>query len=324
MERYLAIDCGKAETKIAIRNNNDSSVLTKSFPTHVIKKQYTDIDTAFNMGNSFQVEFSDSSYIVGQMATGEESTTSISSSKRDLKHKIATLTAIASNVNNGDSVKVAICCPIEEYQNKPRRQEYLDFIIPKGRIDIKINNVDKNFTITDAIVFPESLGAMNFLPTNLAQSLVGVIDIDGLNVNACLINKGLIETTRCFTGKLGRKFINASVKENLEAKYPAEFSDFEIDSFIENGYVPNHKEESSKIIETVLDNHMHKVVDLCKTKNWNIDFMTLMFIGGTSLLLADRIRNKFPEAVLVENANYVNAIGALKALCSKHKVMTSK
>ena len=48
-ERYIAVDCGKAETKISIRINSDSSIQSNRFATRVIERsingnEYDDLD----------------------------------------------------------------------------------------------------------------------------------------------------------------------------------------------------------------------------------------------------------------------------------------
>ncbi len=322
--RYIAVDSGKADTKVCTKLNSDGSVAKRTFPTRVEEKSDRSCLNSLTGVSStgFITEYDGKIYGVGDIVSSDDSFTSNQNSKNDLTHKIATLTGIAGSVNNDDTVNVAIGCPIEIYTSKINRDKYLENILPSGRIDISINNNSKHFTINKKLVLPESLGIVFANPKLFDGKYVGVIDIGGLNVNAAAVNKGKIASEACFTEKLGRRTIEKEVKEYAEQKYETTFSTAEICSFVDQGYVldnvdPKAEEESKKYIAEILQGHIDKINKACQKHGWNLRNMNLVFIGGTSIILKDTIMATFPKAVIIENANYANAQGFLEKLCKE-------
>ena len=134
--RIIAVDSGKADTKVCARINSDNTSVTRTFPTRVEEKKDDEcLATMTGVSNTgFIVEYDGKIYGVGDIVSSDDSFTSNLNSKNDIVHKIATLTAIAGSVNNGDEVKVAIGCPIEVFNSKVNREKYLNSILPSGRI----------------------------------------------------------------------------------------------------------------------------------------------------------------------------------------------
>ena len=325
--RYIAVDSGKADTKTSILLNSDQSIVTKSFPTRVkeISERYS-LESLSGMNNAgFIVEYDGKTYAVGTIANSEDSVTSNQNSKNDHIHKLATLTAIAISVNNDDLANVVIGCPVEIYMNKVNREKYLDNILPSGRIDITVNGISKHFMIDKKMVHPESTGIIYLHPEIFDSKLVGIIDIGGLNVNAALVDELSLVAESCFTEKLGRRAIENEIRRYANDTYESSFSALEIDSFIEQGYItdnvdPDMERKSAEFMDSVLEDHLVKIVRACKKHGWNLRNMELIFIGGGSILLKDKISIAFPKAHIIEGAAFANAEGFLIRLCRSMRV----
>lgn len=329
MVRYIAVDSGKADTKICVRVNSDGTIKESTFPTRVLERNdRTCLDTLTGVSDTgFIVEYDGKIYSVGDIVSSDNSFTSNQNSKNDDVHKIATLTAIAKSMNNDDTAHVVIGCPIELYSSKVNREKYLNNILPSGRIDISINGVAKHFMISKKVVLPESMGIILAEEKLFTNRYVGIIDVGGLNVNASAVNKGKIIAEACFTEKLGRRAIEKEVKTYAEQKYESSYSTAEIESFVDNGYITDNldtkaEEESKAYIDHIREEHINKIVKACTQHGWNLRNMNLVFIGGTSMLLKDKIEAAFPKAIVVHNANYANARGFLMSLCRGEGVMT--
>ncbi len=324
--RYIAVDSGKADTKVCTRINVDGSTAKRTFPTRVEEKGDRNcLNTLTGVSDTgFIVEYDGRVYGVGDIVSSDDSFTSNQNSKNDNLHKIATLTAIAGSVNNGDEVKVAIGCPIELFNSKANRERYLESILPSGRIDFNINGISKHFTIVKKMVLPESLGIVFTNEKLFADGYVGVIDIGGLNVNATVVLNGKIANDTCFTEKLGRRSIEKEIKMYAEDKYETSFSNMEVDSFIKEGYITDNKdpeaeEESRAFIDQVMTDHVAKIDKVCLKHGWNLRNMHLVFVGGSSIFLKDKIMKAFPKAFIVDNANYANVQGFLRKLCQNER-----
>jgi len=329
-DRYMAVDCGKSETKIAVRVNNTGEMQCDSFQTRVIERfNGNSYDSVVdNSDGCFTVEYDGRQYAVGNNVQEKAGFTTTSNSKSDIIHKIATLTAIATHVNNGDSVRVVIGCPIGLFKNKANRESYLNYILPKGRIDITVNGARKYFSISCSEVLPESAGARYLFEEKFKDRSVGVIDIGGLNVNCCIWDNGKLIPDTCFTDKLGRNVLVEKIKAAIEAKEECEFANYEVERFIAQGYITNSdpvKEEESKgFIESFQKEHIEDIWSTCKRKGWNMEHMNLFFMGGGASMLKNYIKEKNSRSAVPDDTGFINAKGFLIKLCQLYRLTVKK
>lgn len=322
-ERYIAVDCGKAETKVSVRVNSDNTIVSSSFATRVVERGINgnEFDDLYDFGSGyFAVEYDGKQFAVGNYVSEESGSTSMLDSKKDMIHKVATLTAIASVVNNGDTVRAVIGCPIKLYKNQENRKEYLEELLPKGKVEIRVNGRDKSFFIASAGVLPESTGAAIMFGEHFDKKAVGIIDIGGLNVNCCVYRDHRLLPETSFTEKHGRKVLLEKFRDVIEAKEDCEFRTYEIEQFLEQGYITNtrdsKKEEESKgFIRDFLRHHLMAILKTCSEHGWSLDRMDLIFIGGGSAMLSSYIREMLPKAYIPKDPEFVNAEGFLKYWC---------
>lgn len=312
MEVTLAIDCGKAMTKVAVYDDNAvGSIKTSCFNTNAVGKTGME-DTG--LINAHKVKYNGVVMYVGGQET--EGDTSNQNSKNDDIHKFCTLYAIASNVNNGDTVNVVIGCPLSVYANKEQRDKYKSDILPKGRVEISIDDKPMFFNINKRLVCAESTGIIALSPELFEEDTV-IFDIGGLNVNAVkFVNQSLVANS-CITSKLGMKTIKNNIKSVCEKALQEDSEDFELDEvqlegIIKRGYVLNYKSTTEDAVKDTLNEHINAIAKDCE-KKWkqNVKTYNQVFVGGTSLLLKDSIKNRFPDATIVEDALYSNAKGFL-------------
>lgn len=314
MTRQIVIDAGKDDTKIVLRNM-DGTITHRKMPTRVsVANEISAINKQLDNGITI-VKYEDKTYVVGD----PEGSTTDSNSKMDDIHKIMTLTAIATTVEVGDTVQVAIGCPLATYSDKDARDEYLDFILPMGLVEIIVDGQSKRFYIADRMCFAESLGAVLMYPEYFTGT-VGVIDIGGLNVNASYYINGKLLTDNCFTEKYGKLHITRKLRSTLNQKFDAQFSEPEVEVVIRQGYVTNAEEESIPLIEQAYIRNLNDIESACKNNGWNMSFCKLIYIGGTSAMLKSQIQDKYPKAFIPDDSEYVNADGFMRGLCIKLKL----
>ena len=304
----MAVDCGKDETKVSILGS-DGKIIHDRFKTRMEKV------TALN-ANSMQIEgvhkvtYDDQTYLIG----AESDDVSFSNSKEELIHKIVTMTAIGLHVDNDDTVNVAIGCPISEYRNDEKRKSYLDYILPSGgnRVEIFIDGKKKFFNIGRRAVFVECAGALYMYPDKYREGLTGIIDIGGLNVNGAFFTHGHLDGERCFTIKCGKNIVINALMQKFEETFDGVFTRRDTEVFLDIGKVQGYEEESSKIIDKTLNDQLTTIRNTCITNNWNLNTCNLIFIGGTTNLLKDRIKDVFGDKVYIaKDAGFANADGYL-------------
>lgn len=313
--KYIAADCGKANTKVFMYDVKTSStdkviISTNVAPVNSLVKASMG-ESQYIASINIDDEDIKGEWMIG--AVGGES--SYSNSKKDRIHKIMALVGIALVTQNGDTVVPAIGCPITIFECEQQKAELYDYLLPDGRVDIRVNGVDHFYYIEKekGMVFPESFGALFMFPDRFTDQ-TGVVDIGGLNMNASFFNGMKLDPDLCTTEKLGCSAIVSALRKKLNAQCDASYDDRRIESLLKAGSVPNFA-EGNKVIEEVLARHVEKI-DLV-LKDWDTSKIDMIFIGGTSKLLEKHILAKYGDrAFIPDEADFINCKGFLKAMVS--------
>ena len=313
--KYVAADCGKANTKVFmydVKTSNTANIIiaTNVAPVNSLVKASMG-ESQYIVSIDIDDENISGEWMIG--AVGGES--SYSNSKKDRIHKIMALVGIALITQNGDTVVPAIGCPISIFEDEQQKAELYDYLIPDGRVDIRVNGVDHFFYVEKekGMVFPESFGALFLFPDRFTDQ-TGVVDIGGLNMNASFFNGMKLDPDLCTTEKLGCSAIVSALRKKLNALCDASYDDRRIESFLKAGTVPSFV-EGNKVIEDVLTMHVDKIDRVLK--DWDTSKIDMIFIGGTSRLLEKHILERYGDrAFIPEDTDFINCKGFLKAMVS--------
>ena len=307
-EKVVSIDCGKADTKVCVLNE-DGSVTKVLVPTRVSELTGMEEVRNFTEENAFLVRFEDQGYAVGSLNAGMIR----EDSKKSFVHKVISLALLGMQVEEGDSVNVVIGCPFDIYRQKEKREEYGEYILPKGKVVIEVNGLKRRFSIEKRLVLPEGYGAFVECPELFPKKMVGVIDIGGFNVNGCYFVDGKLDERASMTCQFGKDYLIQSLKEPLAMMAAeASFTDSEVELLLSEGVVPQAEERSKEVFSEMIGRYLDRIMFGCKRAGWNVEFCELVFIGGTSLLLEGYIKGKYPRAFIPKEGNYLNALGNLK------------
>ena len=311
-KKLVAIDCGKAETKVYAYDTTTGKI-TSAIVRSRVSPSNPLVKVALNGANVVAFPNPDpemeGEWIVGAL----DGAPSHSNSKKDHIHKILTLTAIALVTENGDSVTASVGCPLSVFSNDAEKHEYYDYIFPDGRVNITLDGQERYFYIEKdkCMVFPESFGAL-FLYEDRFSNKTGVVDIGGLNVNASYFLDKKLAPFYCTTEKLGYYSLVAYLRSRLNAKCDAGFDDTTVDFFIRQGYVTNMK-ETARDIEEAKELHVERIGQIID--QWDLTSSNLVFIGGTAELLKKYIEKQYGKrAFIPEEANLINCRGFLRAM----------
>jgi len=325
MKYYISVDSGKYATKGIMRiSRGDSSVNEMSYKS---KRFLTRIDTEdvdfglLGNDNTHFVCYNGVRYRVGDGAMNE----SYFETKQEEIHKICTYTMIALfGVNNGDSVVLGIGCPLSIFKNKRARIEYQRFMSNNHEpVSLTVDGKRYTFVIDKCVVFPESAGVVYVNYDKYRNRTVGVIDIGGLNTNCCVYQNiaPLVETV--FTTRLGGKVMSKSLRDTLNSSLnlSTPLTEYQMPEIMKNGYVYDRRDvarqtKSKKIIHDYRIKHIQEIYDNCVAHNWAVDNMDIVFVGGTSLLLKEEIKEVFgvDDTYFYDNADMLNALGFVMAL----------
>lgn len=307
----LALDCGKANTKIAVSNKDNSSVNIYSEPSQVKR-----IDSQIEVDSKLDtIEYDGNRYIIG---ANNEITDMTSNGKSDFHHLTMARYAISKYVKSGSKIKVIINCPYEDGTNKDKKEAFKNFILPEGKIEIKLNGELRTYEIVSVNVLAEAVAALAYLDLDTGHD-IGIIDIGGLNSTYAYFDaRGVKQDEKSGFTRNGILKAAYSSVEPLSRANDTEFTIDNIHAAFKKGTVYGYEEETKEYIANALNDILKAIINDCNSKRWNFRMCDLVFIGGGSILLKDRIKEQFPKAIIADNSEYINVLGIMKLLRAKN------
>lgn len=337
MERYISVDSGKFATKVAEYNAAKKSVRTFSVRTAVCDGDFR--DDAIEE-NTVVVKIGDKVYKVGNGASHRGKSAELDTNKRSDEHRICVLTALATlcSANEKDVVNVVTGLPASDWANVTKREDFKEYILPQGEITVEIKKdskspvTKKTFTIKNRFVFPESYGALaqdGVIETLTPSTIIGVIDIGNLNLNATLWQGKEPLFDNSATAELGGKILIQRLSQDLSTEIVPcnELITANIlksdDRAIPVGpkVTKEMSDESRDLIKKVLREHAGQVKGVCRAKGWSLDVTRVVAIGGTSEDLSEELSEVFGNITILPHAQYCNALGYLRMMCAREEVL---
>ena len=300
MSKLVSVDSGKYATKALIKNGDVSRKI--SFRT----KMDETLEDKSSDARSCVFEYNGQRFLIGE----EAETADYDKSKAKDIHKYSTYAAIAQLVEDGDTVGLAIGCPLSIYHNVEERKAYRDFMVAPGKISVILNGKSKSFTVDKVFVCPEGSGIIYKNPVKYKNSLVGIIDIGGLNSNCCIYDKLTPVKSTSVTTNLGANIMRNELKQKLNSAFPeVNLNDWQMEDVIQKGYIKSRKEESERIISEFLQRHVNAILQECVKKGWDLKNIDLIFVGGGSKLFEQEIKKMIPDAEISPSAEWDNVEG---------------
>lgn len=287
-KKLIAIDCGKAKTKVMVGIPGSTEVSTDTFDSTY---REPDSESAINEGR-IQIESLGIDAIIGHK---KGSRTSAANSKADEKQKAILYYAIARNVNDGDFVDLVITIPISEYFDNDSFEKHMDmFCTEDSKLTLRIDGISKTITINSCNLRPECAGIVKNRPELFKDQDVILFDIGGLNCNTIAVEDGVAnEDMRITLNKVGSLEIREDLKQELAANGIVVKETLLNDIMQKKCYETDDEEKkkkSAEVVQKVYDKAVQYIVDDLSGREWatmeNFDYI---FIGGTSDLLRDNI-----------------------------------
>ncbi|WP_099192254.1 ParM/StbA family protein [Tepidibacter mesophilus] len=297
----MSIDAGKNSVKVICEG-----IKAFKFENLVLKGERTKKPSN---SNSFEVYFADERYIVGDKV---RTLKDYSSNKIIESNKIAIYTAIAKVLDmlkiDNANIRLVTGLPNEHYTSK--NEEDLKALLIANEISIKINDIEKKFTIDKDNIF--------ILPENYSVDYESIprtllLDLGYRNTNINLIENGDMMQEYMKHSEKGIVTLKNKIAEELEAIYNEHFEIEDItDNIIVNG-LP-HDADSKEAIKKGIIKHFEELINEIESKG--IKMRTVNHIalrgGGTKLIKMEHIREIFPkhsekDSVTIEGDEYKNA-----------------
>ena len=249
-------------------------------------------------------------------------------------HRDCTLTAIAlfCPKEGVEDVHVAVGIPVKDWELVDKRNAYKDFMLPDGEARVRLKTKsdgpaeDRRFVIRTKKAFPESQGALYAGdPREYADDMVAVVDIGGLNVNATIWSQLELDRESAITDELGGGRLVTGLAQALTSELGARADErVTMRALLREGderalkpRVPDPELErrSREVIDAFLLDHARRIRQDCNARRWPLEYMQMLFIGGTSRLLRKEIAEVFGEGARVaDDPEFANALGFLRIL----------
>ena len=335
MKRYITVDSGKSFTKVDIYDEPSNQIISKNIRTKYDEGIFEDTDPG---QNTSLIEFDGQIYRVGQGATKEAE---LKSSKKLPIHKICTMLAVAleCSADEVDEVYCGIGIPVKDYEFPEERNSYRDYILPTEPVTVRFKRTGESpietrtFRFVGRYVYPEGCGAL-VLPGVMGMGTVALIDIGHLNVNGTIYNGGDADLTMSFTTTKGCNALVSGLAQKLSAAY----------SFINKAQTaevlgrtgkdrclkpirsnPQIEESSKTMIDKYLIDYVTALREDCLAAQWSVDYTQFVFIGGTTAIIANEIKEVFGDEVIIsEYGAFTNAMGMLALMCGRPDVLGKK
>lgn len=220
--------------------------------------------------------------------------------KELLQHQLMMYLATANYVNNGDHVNLVVSCPVDIYLNKVARVSFKKFLNSKKEVNVNVDGIDKKFFIDKLEVMSEGAGIMYRHPEQFSDKTVGIIDIGAGTINFLYTNDLNIIRDQSFSEVIGIHRLRTNIRDVLR-KNGIIVNEIEVDELLKNN-------QYSDIIAPVIDSYVNKIYKSINDRGWS-KHVPIYFTGGGTILLKDKIVDKFSNSTISETPLIDNVYG---------------
>lgn len=220
--------------------------------------------------------------------------------KELIQHQLMMYLATANYVNNGDHVNLVVSCPVDIYLNKVARVSFKKFLNSKKEVNVNVDGIDKKFFIDKLEVMSEGAGIMYRHPEQFSDKTVGIIDIGAGTINFLYTNDLNIIRDQSFSEVIGIHRLRTNIRDVLR-KNGIIVNEIEVDELLKNN-------QYSDIIAPVIDSYVNKIYKSINDRGWS-KHVPIYFTGGGTILLKDKIVDKFSNSTISETPLIDNVYG---------------
>lgn len=196
-----------------------------------------------------------------------------------------------------------LACGLPISQYKEDKSELQHKILSNREKYISINNIEKKIVIEDVEVFPEGIAAMD----NEFEGIV--VDIGGRTTDTCLIERvnGKRKVVNAQSIPTGVQNLYSDFIKVINNKKGLDLKDKDAERILKNGL----RIYGEHVDITFAIDVFKEFVEGLKNKlqiEYSLKTYDLALLGGGGELLYNSIKKRIPNAFLVEDSFYANAI----------------
>lgn len=209
---------------------------------------------------------------------------------------IAAVALSADDIEN----QVVVGLPLSQYKQD---KETLKELLTKERIyQITINGINKKIIIEDVEVYPEGLGSVdNF------EGIV--IDIGGRTTDIAEIENMKVKNP--FSLPVGIMNLYSDFIKVINDRYSLDLKTNDVDRILRNGLKIYGEPKDISFALDIFKQYVETIINELQI-NYSIKTHDIKLTGGGAALLAKAFLRRLPNADIVENPLFANAIGFKK------------
>jgi plasmid segregation protein ParM len=257
--------------------------------------------------DTLQVNIDGEDYIVGSV---DGSLVADNNKIDSLVTEVCTFTAIAKSLPDSTFIEAEIVVGLPVSYYSKQKDAFKEKLLNYGMKRVKIgNHHSQDIRIVKVDVFPQAAGVVFLNAKDLKNDDTFVIDVGGGTVD-CSYFKGLKLIDKATYPK-GMITLYSQLAQKINNDYYTNFDKLDLDEKFQKGYINTSKGKIDivKMYEEDFINHIEKL-----STDIKYDFKTIgnmdhvLVIGGGGIRLFDKINRLFPNAKLIDNAQFSNAI----------------
>lgn len=275
---------------------------TKDNSGNIFKTAYSQYDNS--LSGSKHINIDGENYYVGEGIT----TTDYNKSTSTI-NKVCTLYNLAATNNGNLDYILSVGLPVQQYTEKNR--EFLkDTIMSYSNCLVQYESRKFKFNIKNVIVNPQGIAAI-FTTENELYGQYIVIDVGGGTIDVSLLEfeNSSSKIVKRSTYYKGIKTLFDPVIGAINNTYELKLEPSYAEKFLQ-GYplTVNGEKADLKFITPILRAYIDDIVTTIKI-NYPVNTARIMLCGGGSILIYNPILKQFPNAELMRNSQFANAIG---------------
>jgi len=316
------IDTGYYKTKVV----QDSAGVVRKIAFTSVSGRYRKSSFSFNGHNDIVLNDEEGQWIIGEGATGQ--TRFIQRREDGRWYKSAAyrrlMLAAFGQATAGTAVKMQIVTGLPAAYYRSGREELGAIFLGQHRVSL-VGRPAQRIEVQRCRVVPQPFGAIFALAMNDAgrvvnKSLVkgptGVIDIGGKTTNLLRVIDLRDDSARTTSIDAGGWDIVRDIGDFLSATYPdMALSEAQIMEAITERRIwyRDHFVDISAAVAEVTE-EMASVIHSKVSQLWNGggDLRHLLIAGGGAYLVGQSLKTRFPQAAIVPDAQFANALGYWK------------
>lgn len=209
---------------------------------------------------------------------------------------------------------VIMCTSLDQYKVIENVEAMKSYMLEAGTFNakkiVKDEEVEKEITIHNVVIEPETLVAARYAKTKLKQCYYSVmVDIGTLNVGIVPLVEGNLDMDAVIAPRHGYQHMLEMFKTYADSNSQQEYSIRALEGYIENHFEKQTKkyDELNKMFANFFATEYAPLLKKEIAKAGFGEMATLIFLGGTSIRLKKLIEKNFKEYEAVEVIEDIHA-----------------